>query len=142
MMKVRYRLIEKFYPDEGWAVWGAIYENRSGRFADSPTLIISIPDDDRRTGRHLERRIVEFNIGVENADRLVDPDYPICFRVLPEIYTVEGESHREIWQKLWDRIYAAMGTRAEAEKPIPLEYTVPRAYQVLRESDEAEESTQ
>jgi hypothetical protein len=112
-MKVRYRLIEKYYPGEGWETWGALYENCSGRWADYPVLIISIPDDDRRTSRHLEKRIVELGIHIEDGERLVDETYPVRFRVSPETYLVEGETHQAIWQKLWDRIFAVEISQSE-----------------------------
>ena len=117
-MKVRYRLIEKYYPGEGWETWGALYENRSGRWADHPVLIISIPDDDRRTSRHLEKRIVELGIHIEDGEQLVDETYPVRFWVSPEISLVEGETHQEIWRKLWDRIFTVEISQSErARKP-------------------------
>jgi DNA repair photolyase len=140
-MKVRYRLIEKHYPGEGWETWGVLYENRSGRWADHPVLIISVPDDDRRTGRHLEKRIVELGIRIEDGERLVGETYPTRFRVSPDIYLVEGRTHQEIWQKLWDRIFTVRISQSErAGKPEDArqEYAVAKTYHPIRE-DEAED---
>jgi len=140
-MRVRYRLIEKYYPGEGWDTWGALYENCSGRWVDHPVLIISIPDDDRRTGRHLEKRIVELGIHIGDGERLVDETYPIRFRVSPDIYLVEGETYREIWWKLWDRIFTvriSQGERAREPGDIGKEYAVAETPHLIRE-DKAEE---
>jgi len=137
-MKVRYRLIEKYYPGEGWETWGTLYENCSGRWADYPVLIISIPDDDRRTSRYLEKRIVELGIHIEDGERLVDETYPIRFRVSPEIYLVEGETYREIWRKLWDRIFAVRAETGQGEvagEPrVPREdYAIAETHHLIRE---------
>jgi hypothetical protein len=137
-MKVRYRLIEKYYPGEGWETWGALYENYSGRWADHPVLIISIPDDDRRTGRHLEKRIVELGIHIEDGERLVDETYSIRFRVLPEIRLVEGETYQEIWRKLWDRIFTVrIGQSERAGKPegTRKEYAITETHYPIREGN-------
>jgi hypothetical protein len=139
-MKVRYRLIEKYYAGEGWETWGALYENCSGRWADHPVLFISIPDDDRRTSRHLEKRIVELGIHVGDGERLVDETYSIRFRVLPEIYLVEGETYREIWRKLWDRVFTvriSQSERAREPKDAGKEYAVAETPHLIRE-DKAE----
>ena len=140
-MKVRYRLIEKYYPGEGWETWGALYENCSGRWADHPVLIISIPDDDRRTGRHLEKRIVELGIHIGDGERIVDETYPIRFRVLPEIHLVGGETYREIWRKLWDRIFTVRISQSErVGKPEDMgkEYAIAETHHPIRE-DKAED---
>jgi DNA repair photolyase len=140
-MKVRYRLIEKHYPGEGWETWGVLYENRSGRWADHPVLIISVPDDDRRTGRHLEKRIVELGIRIEDGERLVDETYPTRFRVSPDIYLVEGRTHQEIWQKLWDRIFTvriSQSERAGKPKDARQEYAIAEPHHLIRE-DKAED---
>jgi hypothetical protein len=138
-MKVRYRLIEKYYPGEGWETWGALYENYSGRWADHPVLIISIPDDDRRTGRHLEKRIVELGIHIEDGERLVDETYSIRFRVLPDIYLVEGETHQEIWQKLWDRLFTVRISQSERARKPPedarQEYAIAETHRPIREGE-------
>lgn len=133
---VRYRLIEKYYPGEGWHMWGALYENCSGMFPEAKVLIRSIPDDDRRTGRHLDRRIVELGISIEDGERIVDPSYPIHFRVLPEIRAVEGASHRGIRARLWEVIFEETEKR-RAERQV--KYTAPEpAYVALREGSEEE----
>ncbi|MFB0536034.1 MAG: hypothetical protein ACETWR_13755 [Anaerolineae bacterium] len=140
-MKVRYRLIEKYYPGEGWETWGALYENCSGRWADHPVLFISIPDDDRRTSRHLEKRIVELGIHIGDGERLVDETYPIRFRVSPEIYLVEGETHREIWRKLWDCIFTVRVSQSEGAgklEDMGKEYAIAEPHHPIRE-DEAED---
>ena len=137
-MKVRYRLIEKYYPGEGWETWGALYENHSGRWADHPVLIISIPDDDRRTGRHLEKRIVELGIHIEDGERLVDETYSVRFRVLPEIRLVEGETYQEIWRKLWDCIFTVRISQSErAGKPEDTrkEYAITETHYPIREGN-------
>ncbi|RLC64571.1 MAG: hypothetical protein DRI48_07560 [Chloroflexi bacterium] len=134
---IRYRLIEKYYPGEGWQVWGTLYENCSGMFPQVKVLIRAIPDDDRRTGRHLDRRIVELDIGIEDGERIVDPSYPIRFRVLPEIRTIEGASHHEVRTRLWEVIFEEMEKR-RAERRV--EYDAPEpTYVPLRERSEKED---
>jgi len=131
---IQYRLIEKYYSGEGWRVWGALYENCSGMFPEAKVLIRAIPDDDRRTGRHLDKRIVELGIGIKDGERIVDPSYPVRFRVRPEIHAVEGTSHREIRARLWDIIFEEMEKRKVEHR---VEYAVPvPAYVPLREGSE------
>jgi len=131
---IQYRLIEKYCPGEGWCMWGVLYENCSGMFPGAKVLIRAIPDDDRRTGRHLERRIVELGIGIKDGERIVDPSYPVRFRVLPGIRTVEGASHHEIHDQLWEVIFEEMEKRRAEHR---VEYAVPQpAYVPLRERPE------
>jgi hypothetical protein len=116
----------------------ALYENHSGRWADHAVLLISIPDDDRRTGRHLEKLIVEMGIHIEDGERLVDETYSTRFRVLPEIRLVEGETYQEIWRKLWDRIFTVrIGQSERAGKPEDTrkEYAITETHYPIREGN-------
>ncbi len=62
---------------------------------------------------------------------LINESYPIRFRVLPEIRTIEGTSHREIRDQLWEVIFEEMKNR-RSERPI--EYASPEpVYQTVRE---------
>lgn len=101
-MIVRYRLVEDWLTDEGsWFLWGMFYENRSEHFADYTLLVCAVPDDDRRKGRYFDRRIRELRPSIEEAEAVLG-EYTDRYRVLPEIRTVEGADHREIFKQLWD----------------------------------------
>ena len=82
-----------------------MYENCSGRFEDSKVLIHSIPDEYKGVVRAFEDRIVELQLGLQNADLMLG-QYVHRFHLRPEIETVEGETYREIRQRLWDCIFA------------------------------------
>jgi hypothetical protein len=109
-MIVRYRLVEKDWewdnPDRTlWAPWGVVYENCSGRFEDSKVLIHSIPDEYKGIVRSFEDRVAELQLDLKNADLMLG-QYAHRFHLRPEIETVEGETYKEIRQRLWDRIFA------------------------------------
>ena len=94
-------------------------------------LFRTIPDDDRRTARFFGARVRELSPSIEEAECLIDESYPIRFRVLPEIRTIEGMSHREIRVQLWEVIFEEMKNR-QSERQI--EYAVPEpAYHAVRE---------
>ena len=138
---VRYRVIEKHFEDEGWTRWGLLHENYSGMFPDCKVLFTSIPDDDRQVNRFFDARIRELNLGLEDGERIVAGEYEGRFRVLPEIYAVQGETPKEIHQLLWDRVFEPGLEETVAMAPTREEYTVQPAYQVIREAPpEAEES--
>jgi hypothetical protein len=107
-MIVRYRLIEKYFKDEKiWRIWGALYDNCSDMFPDSKILVRSIPDDDRRLGRHIDQRIDDLAISLEDAERIfAHSEYADYFRLRPQIETVEGKTHKEVRQRLWERLFA------------------------------------
>lgn len=134
-METRFRLLEKWFRDEGrWQVWGTVYENCDPESRGQTLLLRTIPDDDRRTARFFSARIRELSPGIEEAERLIDESYPIRFRVLPEIRTVEGASHREIRARLWDIIFEEMEERRAKHR---VEYPVLEpAYVALREGSE------
>ena len=134
-MKTRFRLLEKWFKDEGrWRVWGIVYENRALESREQTLLFRTIPDDDRRTARFFGARVRELSPSIEEAECLIDESYPIRFRVLPEIRTVEGMSHREIRAQLWDVIFEEMKKRRPERQS---EYAMPEpAYVTLREGRE------
>jgi len=107
-MIVRYRLIEKYFKDEKiWRIWGALYDYCSAMFPDSKILVRSIPDDDRRLGRHIDQRIDNLAISLEDAERIfAHSEYADYFRLRPQIETVEGKTHKEVRQRLWERLFA------------------------------------
>ena len=107
-MIVRYRLIEKYFEDEKiWRIWGALYDNCSDMFPDSKILVRSIPDDDRRLGRPIDQRIDDLAITLEDAERIfAHSEYAEYFRLRPQIETVEGKTHKEIRQRLWEQLFA------------------------------------
>ena len=142
-MKVRFRFMDKWvvYEEKGkWMTWGTLYENCGTEFPDRSLLFRTIPDDDRQTARYFDARIREFAPSLENAE-VVFGDYAGRFRLRSEIHTVEGETHQEIRQQLWERIFAAPEPEAVEPMPVWEEYTVHSAYQVMRETPtEAEET--
>jgi hypothetical protein len=76
---------------------------------------------------------------IEEAERLIDPNWPIRFRVLPSIYVAEGLSHRQIRQHLWERLFEAMDARfRDGELPREAYPLAQPAHHALRESDEPE----
>ena len=67
----------------------------------------SIPDDDRRLGRHIDQRIDNLAISLEDAERIfAHSEYTQYFRLRPQIEMVEGKTHKEIRQRLWERLFA------------------------------------
>jgi len=134
-MKARFRLLEKWFRDEGrWRVWGTVYENCDPGSRYQTLLLRTIPDDDRRTARFFSARIRKLSPNIEEAECLIDESYPIRFRVLPEIRTVEGTSHREIRARLWEVIFEEMEKQRAERRG---EYAAPEpAYLALSESPE------
>jgi len=141
-MRVRYRLIEKYFRWEGqaeWVTWGIVYENCGQEFPDRTLLFRTIPDDDRQTARHFDARVRALSPTIGGAERLIDPDWPIRFRVLPKIYVAEGSSHRQIRQYLWERLFEAMDAKARDGEPPRETYPLTQpAQHTLRETDETE----
>jgi len=130
-MVVRYRVIEDWLADEGiWFPWGVFYENCSDNFADYTLLIRAVPDDDRRKGRYFDRRIQELRPGIEEAE-VVLGEYANRYRVRPEIRAVEGESHREIYARLWKVIFEEVEIQQAGRQ---IEYVAPESvYHAVRE---------
>ncbi len=137
-MKARFRLLEKWFRDEGrWRIWGTVYENRDPKSQGQTLLLRTIPDDDRRTARFFSARVRKLSPSIEKAEHLLDESYPIRFRVLPEIRTVEGEDYRAIRARLWDVIFEEMEKRKVKRQ---VKYAVPEpAYVPLREGAEEED---
>ena len=107
-MRIEYRIVEKKYEDrdaDRWLAWGALYEN-CGEIAwdTAKILICAIPDEAKATFRYLHRRIRELDVGLEEAETLF-VNYADYLRVRSEVETVAGETHREIRQKLWERLF-------------------------------------
>lgn len=144
-MRVRYRFIEKWFVYERkgkWITWGTAYENCGNEFPEYSLLFRTSPDDDRRVRRHFDTRVREFAPSLEDAEVILG-DYADRFRLRPEIHTIEGETHQEIRQQLWERIFDALEPEAAqpAIEPMPAweERTAQPAYHVLSESGEAGE---
>ena len=142
-MRTHYRIVEKRWGEqELWEPWGAVYENCSGRFADSAVIVLSSLAEHRSTVCHFEEHIEQWGLTLEDAQRMFG-DYASRFRLRPEIEVVEGESYRKIRRCLRKRIFAAPEPEAAepAIEPTPAweEHTAQPAYQVLQESGEAGE---
>lgn len=137
-MRVRYRVIEKWWPDSKvWEQWGAIYDNRSGRFRESRCLLISSLAENRTTVREFEKRIEALGLDVEHCQPLLE-GHAQQFRFCPTIDTVEGETFREIHNRLWRQIFGPPGPENQpAEAPARVEYAAQPALHTLRESDDA-----
>jgi hypothetical protein len=137
----KYRLIEKYFDDRvGWITWGALYDNCSEIFPESKVLFTAIPDDDRHIRRYLGARINELNLGLEDGDWLIGEEYADRFRLRPGLFTVEGETHKEIRQQLWERIFALPEAEPISDAPAEERYTARPVYHTLRETEEPEES--
>lgn len=140
-MIVRYRLIEKrLQPPERWIVWGALYDNCSGDFPDSSVLIRALPDDDRHIRRYFRRRIERLAIKLEDGERIIGEEYAGRFRLRPGPFTVEGETHKEIRQQLWERIFAPPEVEPIPDAPDGERYVTRPVYHAVREAEEPEES--
>ena len=141
-MRVRYRLVEKWFRWGGrseWVPWGIVYENRSPEFQDRPLLFYTILDDDRRTARHLDARTRTLKPTIEEAERLIDPEWPVRFRVLPDIHVVEGSTYQQVRRRLWERLFEALGAGASPGATPRWKYPLPQpAYHALREGDKTE----
>ena len=140
-MIVRYRLIEKRLQSlEKWIVWGTLYDNCSGDFPGSSVLIRALPDDDRHVRRYFRRRIEELAIKLEDGERIIGEEYAGRFRLRPGLFTVEGETHREIRQQLWERIFAPPEAESIPDAPAEEQYVTHPVYHAVREAEEPEES--
>jgi hypothetical protein len=139
-MIVRYRLIEKYFDDhEGWIIWGALYDNCSEIFPESKVFFTAIPDDDRHIRRYLGARINELNLGLEDGDWLIGEEYASRFRLRPGLFTVKGETHKEIRQQLWERIFAPSEAEPTSETSAEERYVTRPDYHAVREAGEPEE---
>jgi len=140
-MIVKYRLIEKYFNDRrGWITWGALYENCSQIFPESKVLFTAIPDDDRHIRRYLGARINELNLGLEDGDWPIGEEYAGRFRLRPGLFTVEGETHKEIRQQLWERIFAPPEAEPIPDAPDGERYVARPVGHAVREAEEPEES--
>jgi hypothetical protein len=61
--------------------------------------------DDRHIRRYFRRRIERLAIKLEDGEQIVGEEYAGRFRLRPGLFTVEGETHKEIRQQLWERIF-------------------------------------
>ena len=134
MMLVRYRVVEKMWPDSReWKVWGAVYENCSGYFPESRLLLLPTLAEHKGVGRYFEARIDRLNPGIEKAGQMIG-EYADRFRIRAEIGIVGGNSHEEIRRHLRESIFGEM-ERPRMEHLV--EYAVPEpAYVALREGSE------
>lgn len=130
-MVVGYRLVEEWWAEEGiWVPWGMFYENCSGMFPERTLLTQAIPDDDRRKARYFGQRIEQYRPTIEEA-AVVLGEYADRYRILPDIRTVEGADHHEIFTRLWDILFEEMEKRRAERR---LVYTAPQpAYHAVRE---------
>lgn len=136
-MLVRYRVIQKYFEDEGWVTWGLLHENFSDLLPDLSIAFTAVPDDDRHVRRFLEARIHEYQPSLADGDLIIGGKYTGRFRVLPEVQVVEATTPREMRRRLWDCLFEEMEKRW-AERPV--EYAVPEpAYVPLREGSEEED---
>ena len=143
-MMVKYRTIEKKWSDnDDWEPWGAIYENCSGYFQNCKILLMATLAEHKGVLRRFDAQIEGLGLGLADAERMFAGDYAHNFRFRPEVCIVEGESHEDIFQQIWERVLAApqpeAGTAAVRPAPAWAEYTPRAAYQVLREPGEAGE---
>ena len=137
----KYRLIEKRLQSlEKWIVWGTLYDNCSGDFPGSSVLIRALPDDDRHIRRYFRRRIETLAIELEDGERIIGEEYAGRFRLRPGLFTVEGETHKEIRQQLWERIFAPPGVEPIPDAPAEEPYVTRPVYHAVREAEEPEES--
>ena len=135
----KYRLIEKrLQSPEKWIVWGTLYDNCSGDFPGSSVLIRALPDDDRHIRRYFRRRIERLAIKLEDGERIIGEEYAGRFR--PGLFTVEGETHKEIRQQLWERIFAPPEAEPIPDAPDGERYVARPVYHTLREAEEPGES--
>lgn len=130
-MIVRYRLVEEWWEEEGyWFPWGMFYENCSGDYTDYTLLVRAVPDDDRRKGCYFDQRIRELHPTIAQAE-VVLGEYADRYRVLPDIRTVEGADHHEIFKRLWNILFEEIEERRAERR---LVYTAPQpAYHAVRE---------
>ncbi|HID61465.1 MAG TPA: hypothetical protein EYP49_01780 [Anaerolineae bacterium] len=82
----------------------------------------------------------ELNLSLEDGDWLIGEEYAGRFRLRPGLFTVEGETHKEIRQQLWERTFAPSEAEPISETPTEEQYTAHPVYHTLREADGPEES--
>lgn len=141
MMWVKYRIVEKLWTvGEGWEPWGVVYENCSGLFPRYRVLLLVSLAESRGTTRDFEARVDDLALGLENIEQMLG-EQSDRFRVLPDIQTVEGATHKEIRHRLWrilcDTMQARITEMAEVETSTSVMYTVQPTYHVARETVES-----
>ena len=125
----RYRILQTKNELGRWTDAGAVYERT---FHDSPLVAVPVAGAGDvkvhwREWRDIAAREREFGaVGppLEEYDK-VFADHADRYRLSEEVYTIEGDSYKEIRAKLYQRyVLDPMHEREEAEHPV-LTYEVP-----------------
>ena len=133
MMKVRYRLIEKWWADrQRWVTWGALYENCGSEATGRQVLFRALPDEHKSVRHYFDRRIKELNIGLDDGERMLGK-YAHRFRLKPDVRSVQGATHAEVRQRLWQRVRQALQDDLQAVHKGQVVYAPQPAYHALRE---------
>jgi hypothetical protein len=82
----------------------------------------------------------ELNLGLEDGDWLIGEEYAGRFRLRPGLFTVEGETHKEIRQQLWEHIFAPPEAEPISDAPAEERYVTSPVYHAVREGEEPKES--
>jgi hypothetical protein len=91
--------------------------------------------------------IVEHHITEQTLERVIryvrllqGEEYAGRFRLRPGLLTVESETHKEIRQQLWERIFAPPEAEPIPDAPDEERYVTRPAYHAVREAEEPGES--
>ena len=129
MVLSRYRILQTRDKQGGWTDAGAVYERT---YHDSPLVAVPVAGAgdvkvNWREWRDIAAREREFGaVGppLEEYDK-VFADHADRYRLSEEVYTIEGDSYKEIRAQLYQRyVLDPMHEREEAERPV-LTYEVP-----------------
>jgi len=107
-MIARYRILYTREPDHRlWQITGAVYERSFGGPEMAAVPVVSSGDvkvnwRDWRDIAAREREHDFFDLRLENYD-LVFRDHADRYRLSDKVYTIEGESYKDIRQRLYQR---------------------------------------
>ena len=123
-MRVRYRVLlsKPWWASEkdGWDIGGVVCG--TSFLAPYPIMGIKGLEVERHVWNYIERRAAELEVGLENAEEAFGK-YADRYKLLPEIYEIEGESFGKIVEELFER-YVAAPARSELGAMYQLEETV------------------
>ena len=143
-MLTRYRIItRKNVQANSWEPLGVVYEREldSGNVYAFPVIGPGEEKVNWRDWDAIDKKADEYGIfgpPLEEYDK-VFADHADRYRLSEEVYTIEGDSYKEIRAQLYQRyVLDPMHEREEAERPV-LTYEVPERPPRSREGDPRDE---
>jgi hypothetical protein len=131
-MIVRYRLFEsRWRPNGPWETFGFFYENKGTLFLRMPIRYAIYVHEPVEILQYIERNIEQEQLHIEDAERAVGK-YKRRYRVCPEILSAEGDTFREIVQKLEYQYLGVRPPKTQAREELRVRPLKTRAHEELR----------